>query len=97
MTTILLLDLKQVCAATSLSKTVIYELIRAGDFPRPIHIPHTRRVAWRAEAVSAAVATWEEQSNIASNRPRQQPKAANRIQAGAQSRSVSLNCAGGRK
>jgi prophage regulatory protein len=57
-----LLDLRGTCAVTTLSKSIIYELIRAGKFPKPIRIPHTRRVAWRVADVDAAIAAWAEQS-----------------------------------
>lgn len=57
-----LLDLKGACAVTTLSKSIIYELIRAGKFPKPIRIPGTRRVAWRAADVEAAIVSWAEQS-----------------------------------
>lgn len=58
-----LLDLKATCTITTLSKTVIYELIRAGKFPRPIRIPHTRRVAWRTDDIEAAIASWAKESD----------------------------------
>lgn len=58
-----LLDLKGVCAVTTLSKSIIYELIRARQFPKSIRIPGTRRVAWRAADVDAAIASWAEESD----------------------------------
>lgn len=58
-----LLDLKGACATTTLSKSIIYELIRSGKFPRPIRIPGTRRVAWRASDIEAAIASWAEESD----------------------------------
>ena len=43
----LLLDLKQVCQLTRLSKSTIYRLEVLGRFPRRIKLSE-RRVAWRA-------------------------------------------------
>lgn len=57
-----LLDLKGACATTTLSKSILYELIRAGQFPKPIRIPGTRRVAWRASEVEATINKWAEES-----------------------------------
>ena len=58
-----LLDLKATCTITTLSKTIIYELIRAGQFPKPLRIPGTRRVAWRASDVEEAIASWAKESD----------------------------------
>ena len=49
------LRLKQVKAATGMSRSWIYDAIRRGDFPVPIALG-TRAVAWD----SAAVAGWQE-------------------------------------
>lgn len=43
----LLLDLKQVCQLTKLSKSTVYRLEVLGKFPRRIKLSE-RRVAWRA-------------------------------------------------
>lgn len=43
----LLLDLKQVCQLTNLSKSTVYRLEVLGKFPRRIKLSE-RRVAWRA-------------------------------------------------
>ena len=43
----LLLDLKQVCQLTRLSKSTIYRLEVIGRFPKRIRLS-ARRVAWRA-------------------------------------------------
>ena len=46
-----LLSLRGVIEKTSLSKTVIYRLIREGSFPKQLRIS-VGRVAWHDEAVS---------------------------------------------
>jgi prophage regulatory protein len=56
------LRLKQVKAATGMSRSWIYEAIRRGEFPAPIPIG-ARAVAWD----SAAVADWQA-SRILQNR-----------------------------
>ena len=43
----LMLDLKQVCQLTRLSKSTVYRLELKGSFPRRIRISE-RRVVWRA-------------------------------------------------
>ncbi|WP_328994432.1 helix-turn-helix transcriptional regulator [Pseudomonas aeruginosa] len=49
-----LLRLPSVCAQVGLSKSQIYRLIRAGEFPAPIRLgPNS--VAWSAEHVSSWV------------------------------------------
>ena len=48
------LRLKQVKAATGMSRSWIYEAIRRGEFPAPISLS-ARAVAWDA----AAVAGWQ--------------------------------------
>ncbi|TBU77176.1 helix-turn-helix transcriptional regulator [Phytopseudomonas daroniae] len=49
-----LLRLPSVCAQVGLSKSQIYRLIRAGEFPAPVRLgPNS--VAWPAEHVSAWV------------------------------------------
>lgn len=50
-----LLRLPSVCAIVGLSKSQIYRLIRAGEFPASISLG-SRSVAWSAEHVSAWVA-----------------------------------------
>ncbi len=45
-----LLKLQDVIRLTSLSKTSIYDLIAAGNFPRPLQTS-PRRVAWRESEV----------------------------------------------
>lgn len=50
-----LLTLQDVCARTTLTKPVIYELIRADDFPVPVQISR-RRIAW----IESDVAKWIE-------------------------------------
>jgi prophage regulatory protein len=42
---LLLITIKDVIRRTSFSKTTIYRLVRAGQFPKPIRIS-TRRVGW---------------------------------------------------
>ena len=49
------LRIKQVIAATGMSRSWIYDAIRRGDFPAPISLG-ARAVAWG----SAAVAEWQE-------------------------------------
>ncbi|ABY96593.1 AlpA family phage regulatory protein [Pseudomonas sp. SbB1] len=51
----LLLRLPGVCALVGLSKSQIYRLIRAGEFPAGISLG-ANSVAWPAEQVSAWVA-----------------------------------------
>jgi prophage regulatory protein len=46
-----LLSLKGVIEITSLSKSSIYRLVRAGQFPKSQHIT-AGRVVWRLDAVS---------------------------------------------
>lgn len=50
------LSLSDVIRLTSLSKTTIYRLIKAGEFPKAIKIT-ARRVAWRAAEINC----WLEQ------------------------------------
>ena len=49
------LNEKQVCERTSLSRSTIWRLRQAGDFPEPVKITE-RRVAYRAEDVEAWIA-----------------------------------------
>jgi prophage regulatory protein len=63
MTSLLLLDLHQVCSTTSLSKSTIYELVKSGDFPRPLRIPGTRRKAWLFADVQSVINSWAQQSS----------------------------------
>jgi len=51
----LLLRLPNVCAQVGLSKSQIYRLIRAGDFPAGISLG-ANSVAWPSEQVNAWVA-----------------------------------------
>ena len=44
-------------AATGLSRSTIYALMDAGDFPRPIRIGK-RAVAWPQSAIEAWLAQW---------------------------------------
>lgn len=46
------LDQPEVTAATTLSKTAIYEAMQQGSFPAPVRIS-ARRVAWKASEVIA--------------------------------------------
>jgi prophage regulatory protein len=48
---VIFLRLPKVKAVTGLSKTSLYELIRANSFPAPIHLG-TRTVAWVASEVN---------------------------------------------
>lgn len=51
-----LLRLPSVCALVGLSKSQVYRLIRAGEFPAAIHLgPNS--VAWPAEFVHAWIAS----------------------------------------
>lgn len=45
-----LLRLPAVKAAVSLSRTSLYDLMKAGDFPAPIRLG-ARTVAWKASAI----------------------------------------------
>ena len=56
-----LLRLKQVKQAVGLGTTAIYEQIKKGEFPRPVHIG-TRAVAW----VSDDIEKWIEERIAAS-------------------------------
>lgn len=49
-----LLRLPSVCALVGLSKSQVYRLIRAGEFPSPVRIG-ANSVAWPAERVNAWV------------------------------------------
>ncbi|WP_271013923.1 helix-turn-helix transcriptional regulator, partial [Pseudomonas aeruginosa] len=49
-----LLRLPHVCAQVALSKSQIYRLIRAGEFPAPVRLG-ANSVAWPAEQVGAWV------------------------------------------
>ena len=49
-----LIRLPGVCALVGLSKSQIYRLVRAGDFPEPVRIG-ANSVAWPAERVNAWV------------------------------------------
>lgn len=42
----------EVSAATSVSRTARYELIRVGKFPKPVQVSQCR-VAWRSSAIQA--------------------------------------------
>jgi predicted DNA-binding transcriptional regulator AlpA len=55
-----LLTREQVLRATTLSKTQMYDMIRAGDFPPPIALSEKRR-AWRA----SQIARWQAERPIA--------------------------------
>lgn len=57
-----LINLKDVCAITTLSKSLIYVLIKDGKFPKPIRIPGTRRVAWRSSDVESVISSWAQES-----------------------------------
>lgn len=46
----LLIRLPGVCALVGLSKSQIYRLVRAGDFPEPVRIG-ANSVAWPAEQI----------------------------------------------
>lgn len=50
------LNEKQVCERTSLSRSTIWRLRQANDFPAPVKITE-RRVAYRAEDVEAWIQT----------------------------------------
>lgn len=54
-TTPALLRLPAVCATVGLSKSQVYRLARAGEFPAPVKIGRNS-VAWPADQVSAWVA-----------------------------------------
>ena len=56
--------LPEVKAVTGLSKTSLYELIRANSFPAPIHLG-TRTVAW----VAAEVKQWAAERILSSRTP----------------------------
>lgn len=51
-----LLNAKQVCQATTLSRGTLYALISRGLFPKPIRIAGTRRTAWPSDVVQAWIA-----------------------------------------
>ena len=49
---------KDVCELTSVSRTTLWELVRDGDFPKPIRISKTRnRVAYAEHEVQAWLAS----------------------------------------
>ena len=47
-----MVKLVDVCRITTLSKALIYELIKEGRFPKPRQLG-PRRVAWRADEIQA--------------------------------------------
>lgn len=51
-----LLRMPDVVAAVGLKKSMIYSLIRAGKFPKPV-ILNVRAVAWRQDDVHAFIAS----------------------------------------
>lgn len=51
-----LLRLPAVIAAVGLKKSMIYNLIRDGKFPKPV-VLNVRAVAWRPEEVDAFIAS----------------------------------------
>ncbi len=53
-----LLSVKQVQAATTLSRTTLWRMARAGTFPAPVRLS-PGRVAWRQDEVDAWVASRE--------------------------------------
>ena len=57
-----LLKLNAVLSVTSISKTTLYELIRAGEFPQPLRItPQASR--WRADEIDAWIESRERGTN----------------------------------
>ncbi len=56
------LRLPDVKAETGLGKTSIYQLIREGEFPKPVKISN-RAVAWREGAIEAWKADRQAQSD----------------------------------
>lgn len=50
-----LLRLPDVMAQTGLSRSMVYRLMDAGDFPRPVSVAGTRVRAWPADAVAAFI------------------------------------------
>ena len=51
-----LLPVADVCHQTTLSRAFIYDLVRRGEFPRPIKLS-PNRVAWPQTAVANWIAT----------------------------------------
>lgn len=48
------LNIEEVCALTSISKTAIYKLQKETDFPKPFHLEKMeKRSFWNAEEVNA--------------------------------------------
>src|SRR5271154_872101 len=62
---VIFLRLPKVKAVTGLSKTSLYELIRANNFPAPVHLG-TRTVAW----VASEVNQWAAERILSSRTPR---------------------------
>lgn len=54
----ILLDLPAVCAATTLKKSKLYQMMREGEFPAPIKIGNTTRKAWVRAEVEACINSW---------------------------------------
>jgi predicted DNA-binding transcriptional regulator AlpA len=42
-----------------LSKRQLWKLVAAGDLPKPIHPPGTRRALWVREDIDSCIARWE--------------------------------------
>lgn len=47
-----LLRLPEVCKRTGLSRSTIYDLLAAGNFPKPVPVTPSRR-AWRSDELAA--------------------------------------------
>lgn len=53
-----LLAERDVCENTTLGRSSLWEMVRAGEFPAPVRIA-ARRVAWRAQDVVAWIESRE--------------------------------------
>ena len=65
---VIFLRLPKVKAVTGLSKSSLYELIRANSFPAPVHLG-TRTVAW----VASEVKLWADERILSSRTPPSSP------------------------
>lgn len=48
-----LMTTEDVCTRFGVERTTIYRWVRAGRFPPPLRLAHTRLVRWRVEEVQA--------------------------------------------
>lgn len=57
------LSREEAAAFIGVGPTTFDGLVEAGDMPKPIRVPHSRRVVWDAEEVRAAFKAWREKQS----------------------------------